>query len=266
MCALHCQGAAQKGAPMKTAQGFYGLSAMKPEKLCRASGLHSPQNKLVTRLLLLLLLAGISGLTAGCALLRIGGGGAGKASAQPHLVQEQIELQRFADDFFARGGQGIDESAERLGTDAGRQQVAQIKLSLGSSVLSIVSGPNPNTNLLDLVSITVLTRLSVQDYWMHTTNGAAFQPWLDASRVLETNVWNLGGPVPPAGRASRTPRGNQGMVCADSRSSHRVFCPTGYLRQHGADHAGKRGPRDERLQPDQSGPHRGAGSGRPRSH
>lgn len=164
---------------------------MKPEKLCPASGLHSPRNKLVTRPLLLLLLAGISGLTAGCTLLRIGGGGAGKASAQPRLVQEQIELQRFADDFFARGGQGIDESAERLGTDAGRQQVVQIKLLLGSSVLSIVSGPNPNANLLDLVSITVLTRLSIQDYWMHTTNGAAFQPWLDASRVLETNVWDL---------------------------------------------------------------------------
>jgi hypothetical protein len=128
-------------------QGFYGLSAIKPEKLCPASGLHSPRNKLVTRPLLLLLLAGISGLTAGCALLRIGGGGAGKASAQPRLVQEQIELQRFADDFFARGGQGIDESAERLGTDAGRQQVVQIKLLLGSSVLSIVSGPNPNANL-----------------------------------------------------------------------------------------------------------------------
>jgi hypothetical protein len=26
---------------------------------------------------------------------------------------------------------------------------------------------------------------------MHTTNGAAFQPWLDANRVLETDVWDL---------------------------------------------------------------------------
>lgn len=138
-----------------------------------------------------MLLAGIFGLTAGCSLLRIGGGGGDKASAQPRLVEEQLELQRFADDFFARGSQGLDESAERLGTDAGREQVLQIKLLLGSSVLSIVSGPNPNANLLDLVSVTVLTRLSVEDYWMQTTNGAAFEPWLDASRGLETNVWDL---------------------------------------------------------------------------
>jgi hypothetical protein len=26
---------------------------------------------------------------------------------------------------------------------------------------------------------------------MHTTNGAAFQPWLDATHVLETNAWDL---------------------------------------------------------------------------
>lgn len=176
---------------MKTVQGLYGLSATKLAKRGPASGLHSPRNKFVTKPLLLLLLAGIFRLTAGCTLLGTGGAEADKASAQSRLVQEQLELQRFADDFFARGGQAMDESAERLGTDAGRQQVLQIRLLLGSSVLSIVSGPNPNANLLDLVSVTVLTRLSTEDYWMHTTNGAAFQPWLDASRVLETNVWDL---------------------------------------------------------------------------
>ena len=160
-------------------------------KCSAASGLHSARNKLVTRALPLLLLAGIFGLTAGCTLLRVGGWGAGKPSAQPRLVEEQSQLQRFADDFAARSGQGLDQSAERLGTDAGREQVLRLKLLLGSSVLSIVSGPNPNANLLDLVSLTVLTRLSIQDYWMHTTNGAAFQPWLDASRDPEANVWGL---------------------------------------------------------------------------
>jgi hypothetical protein len=127
-------------------------------------------------------------LTAGCTLLQIGGR---KPSVPPHLVEEQLEVQRFADDFFARSGQGLDQAAERLGTAAGREQVMRIRLLLGTSVLSIVSGPNPNANLLDLVSVTALTRLSIQDYWMHRTNGAAFQPWLDATRTLETNAWSL---------------------------------------------------------------------------
>ena len=184
---------------MKPTQALYGLSAMKLAKCSPASALHSPRDKLVTRALLLLLLASTSGLTAGCTLLRVSRGGAGKPSAHPGLVEEQSEVQRFADDFIARGGQGLDQSAERLGTDAGREQVLRIKLVLGSSMLSIVSGPNPNANLLDVVSVTVLTRLSIQDYWMHTTNGAAFQPWLDATRVLETNAWDLAARfLPPA--------------------------------------------------------------------
>jgi hypothetical protein len=106
-------------------------------------------------------------------------------------VDEQIQLQRFADDFIARSAQALDDSAERLGTDAGRVQVLRLKLVSGSSLLSVVSGPNPSANLLDLVSVTVFSRMSVQDYWIKRTNGAAFQPWLDASRVLESNVWQL---------------------------------------------------------------------------
>jgi hypothetical protein len=131
------------------------------------------------------------GLTPGCTLLRFGKSKPEESPAQKGLIDEQIQLQRFTDDFLARGGQALDESAERLGTDAGRGQVLRLKLTLGSSVIAVVSGPNPNANLLDMVSLTVLTRLSVQDYWMKTTNGAAFQPWLDASLVLETNIWDL---------------------------------------------------------------------------
>jgi hypothetical protein len=111
--------------------------------------------------------------------------------SETNLVSLQLQLQRFADDFLARAGQGLDQSAERLGTDAGREDVLRLKLICGSSVLSVVTGPNPSANLLDTVSVTVLMRRSIEDYWMKKTNGAAFQPWLDASRVLETNVWSL---------------------------------------------------------------------------
>jgi hypothetical protein len=146
----------------------------------------------------LVLLAGIISLTPGCSLLRaptkvVHAVVPGKDSNQPDPVEEQIQLQRFTDDFLARTGQALDDCADRLGTDVGRAEVLRLKLVSGSSLISVVSGPNPSANLLDLVSVTVLTRMSVQDYWMKTTNGAAFQPWLDASRILETNVWSLAG-------------------------------------------------------------------------
>ena len=138
------------------------------------------------------------GLTPGCSLLRapttmVNAVVPGKNSSQPDPVDEQIQLQRFTDDYLARTGQALDECANRLETDAGRAEVLRLKLVSGSSLISVVSGPNPSASLLDLVSVTVLTRMSVQDYWIKTTNGAAFQPWLDTSRVLETNVWKLAG-------------------------------------------------------------------------
>lgn len=157
---------------------------------------HSSLNRFVSCCIASLLLLGVLVLTPGCGLLRapsemVSAVVPGKQAPQQDLVDEQIQLQRFADDFLARSGQALDDSADRLGTDAGRAQVLRLKLISGSSLLSVVSGPNPGANLLDLVSVTVLNRKSVEDYWMKTTNGAAFQPWLEAGRVLETNVWNL---------------------------------------------------------------------------
>jgi hypothetical protein len=144
----------------------------------------------------LILLAGIFALTPGCSLLRaptqvVTAVVPGKASSQPDPVEEQIQLQRYVDDFIARTGQALDQCAERQGTDEARVDAIRLKLTSGSSVISIVSGPNPSANLLDLVSVTVLTRMTIHDYWMKQPNGPVFQPWLDVSLVLETNVWRL---------------------------------------------------------------------------
>src|SRR5262249_23777824 len=81
--------------------------------------------------------------------------------------------------------------AQTVRTDSARVQALRLKLVGGASLISIVSGPNPTANLLDLVSVTVLTRRTVEDYWVKTSNGEAFRPWLETSRMLETNVWQL---------------------------------------------------------------------------
>jgi len=160
------------------------------------SGRHAVRDKPVACSIAALLLVGVLGLTPGCSLLRaptnvVNAVVPGKSSIQADLVDEQIQLQRFADDSLARTGQALDECVDHLGTDTGRAEVLRLKLVNGSSLISVVSGPNPSANLLDLASVTVLTRMSVQDYWTKRPNGAAFQPWLDVSRVLESNVWVL---------------------------------------------------------------------------
>ena len=40
-----------------------------------------------------------------------------------------------------------------------------------------------------------LTRKTIEDYWMLTPDGPAFQPWLETSRRLETNAWQLAANV-----------------------------------------------------------------------
>ncbi len=103
----------------------------------------------------------------------------------------QVQLQRYTDDFTTRSADTLDEYARRVGTEPAHVQALQLKIASSSSVISIASGPNPTISLLDLVSIASLSRLSVEEYWMTTTNGPAFQPWLEVSRVLETNAWQL---------------------------------------------------------------------------
>jgi len=180
---------------MSARQTTFRSSPIKATNSLPASTRHSLGRQPFTHVALVSLVC-LFGLTPGCSLLRapttvVNAVVPGKDSSQPDPVDEQIQLQRFADDYLARTGQALDECANRLGTDGGRADVLRLKLVSGSSLISVVSGPNPSANLLDLVSVTVLTRMSVQDYWIKTTNGAAFQPWLDASRVLETNVWKL---------------------------------------------------------------------------
>src|SRR5215472_15522797 len=140
---------------MKAAQALF--RSVKTKAVCRfaSSVLYCP-------IALPFLLVCVFGLTSGCALPRAhpaasGKQSSGKQSSQPDPVEEQIQLQRFADDFLARSGQALDQCAERLGTESERAEVLRIKLVNGSSLLSVVSGANPNANLLDLVSVTVLS-------------------------------------------------------------------------------------------------------------
>ncbi len=115
---------------------------------------------------------------------------AGKSSgADP--VETQAMIERFADDFSIRAGQALDDYAELVGTTAAKVEATRLKLLSVSAVTSIASGPNPASSLLDMVCVVTLARRSVEDYWMKTTNGAAFQPWLEQSRMLDTNVWEL---------------------------------------------------------------------------
>ena len=112
-------------------------------------------------------------------------------SGQPDPAALQTELQRYADDFLNKTTAGMDHYARTVGTTEARNQAAVWKLSVGSSVMSIVSGPNPTSNLVELVALATITRTVLEEVWVKTEQGKAFQPWLKDSRTLEANAWKI---------------------------------------------------------------------------
>jgi hypothetical protein len=112
-------------------------------------------------------------------------------SKEPDPVQAQMQVLRFTEDFAARTVKALDSYAQEVGTEPARVQALRLKLTGVPAVISIASGPNPNANLLDLVAMATLTRMTIEEHWLRTSNGPAFRPWFEASKELETNAWNL---------------------------------------------------------------------------
>ncbi len=116
-------------------------------------------------------------------------------SSQLDPIDLQNRITRFSDDFSGRTVQSLDEYARSIGTEQGRIQALQLKLMSVSAVVAIASGPNPYANLLDLVTMNTLTRMTIEDYWIKTPGGQAFGLWLENARTLETNAWDLAATV-----------------------------------------------------------------------
>jgi hypothetical protein len=103
----------------------------------------------------------------------------------------QAKLQRFADEYSTRTVAALDEYARRVGTDDARRQALRWKVTAGTTAMGIAGGPDPKANLLDFLALTTLSRMSLEEVWTKTADGPAFQPWLDASKSLEAEVWEL---------------------------------------------------------------------------
>jgi len=115
----------------------------------------------------------------------------GTKSTQPEPGALQTEVLRFADAFGGRNSTALDEYARRVNTPEARIQALNWKVSLDSSVLSIATGPNPTANLLDLVALATLMRTFLEERAPQAVPRGALDPWLETSRLQETNAWKL---------------------------------------------------------------------------
>jgi hypothetical protein len=111
-------------------------------------------------------------------------------SGRPDPAALQAELQRYSDQFLGRTVAALDDYARSVGTLEARKQALEWKVSAGSAVVSIVSGPNPTANLVDFLALATIIRTALEE-WVKSAQGKALEPWLDTSRALETNAWEL---------------------------------------------------------------------------
>jgi hypothetical protein len=144
----------------------------------------------------ILLLAVVAVMASGCSVLRapqavVTGVVPGKQAEGPAPLDLQVQIQRFSDNFDLLTTQALDDYARLAGTETAREEALRLKLRSVSLVTSIASGPKPNANLLELISVVTLSRVAVEHRWRNDPNPLVWEPWLGASRVLESNVWHL---------------------------------------------------------------------------
>lgn len=112
--------------------------------------------------------------------------------ADPIVVQQNV--QRFADEFFAKMNLGIDR-LRRGGAPLEPAEVLRWKIALGTDICAISSGPNAVANLLDLTVLVSVTRAAVEEPGRVLEFGDSVQSLLASSRSAEAEVWQLAATV-----------------------------------------------------------------------
>lgn len=137
----------------------------------------------------------------GCSLMKIPGSqpkaqvsamqltGASKGPVTLHVLQAQV--MRFADTYAATIAQACDDVGAKSATNSAlRLSVLRWKLGQATSIFTDATGQNPAVNALDILVLTSMARMVIQDYGIETY-GEAMRPLLDAQLNMETNAWLL---------------------------------------------------------------------------
>jgi hypothetical protein len=121
-------------------------------------------------------------------------------SNQPGAITSRQQLddqvRRFADRYHSRMSIAVDRMREYPLT-SDQFQLAQYWRTMSRvTSVDIAIGSNAVTNLLDMMVLTSLGRMVIEEYWVPERFGEEIgQPLLDASRALEKDVWDLANAV-----------------------------------------------------------------------
>jgi len=133
-----------------------------------------------------------------------------KAQLQPNSSKAEIKLTRteqeragqpiteeeigavvasFAGELVAYVGQVADELKKGAATSQKRSAVLRLQLDYLAAIVDIAIGPEPELNLVDMIVLVTLMRITLEDYWVPEVFGVRGEKLLETVRRIETDVW-----------------------------------------------------------------------------
>jgi len=122
--------------------------------------------------------------------------GGGEDQKSVDIVELQQTLMRFSDDFTT----GMLRTFELVEPEANKDPAAQAalleaRINLCNSAWGIAAGQNSIANLLDMVTIVSLLRMSVENYWIPQVYGDTALPILEEARKSEQGILTIAGRI-----------------------------------------------------------------------
>jgi len=106
------------------------------------------------------------------------------------------QLRRFADRYVSRMSIAADRMRQHPLTPAQFESIQNWETMSSIVAVDIAIGTNAVTNLLDMMVLTTLGRMVIEQYWVPERFGEEYgQPLLNASRALEEDIWDVANAV-----------------------------------------------------------------------
>ena len=124
--------------------------------------------------------------------------GEDEATSTSEMTREELDehIRRFSDRYRTRIAIATRSLTEEMDGIEVARFMHDWRTVSSESVIDIAIGPDSVTNLMDMMVLTMLSRLVVQDYWAPTIPDETLQAqFLEAFIDLETDIWTVADDV-----------------------------------------------------------------------
>jgi hypothetical protein len=124
--------------------------------------------------------------------------GSGDSASTSGITREELEdhVRRFADRYITRVALAANAVSNNTDDQSLKELMQRWKSVAYASVVDIAIGPNAVTNLLDMMTLTMLSRIMVERHWVPNVLGSELgENFLQTYVDLEDDIWTVADDV-----------------------------------------------------------------------